>query len=105
PNAGSVDGASVMGRGWIRGALVCSAAAAVWGGSELAWAQNPLAGNGNGMDTHLFRPSMDSKGLFSANGADILGANDISFGLVLDYGNVLLRDTNKGQKSFQLIDN
>src|ERR1039457_1101150 len=94
-----------MRRAWIRGALVCSAAAAVWGMSELAWAQNPLAGNGNGMDTHLFRPSMDSKGLFSTNGTDILGKNDISFGLVLDYGNVLLRDTDVGQKSFQLINN
>ena len=51
----------------------------------------PLAGNGQGLDTHLFRPAMDSKGLFTVNGSDILGANDISFGLVIDYGNTLLR--------------
>jgi OmpA-OmpF porin, OOP family len=44
-----------------------------------------------GMDTHLFRPAVDSKGFFSVNGSDILGANDISFGLVMDYGHNLMR--------------
>jgi outer membrane protein OmpA-like peptidoglycan-associated protein len=48
-------------------------------------------GNGDGMDTHLFRPALDSKGFFSTNGSDILGANNISFGLVLDYGKNLMR--------------
>jgi outer membrane protein OmpA-like peptidoglycan-associated protein len=43
------------------------------------------------MDTHLFRPAFDSKGFFYTNGADILGHLDISFGLVIDYGNNLLR--------------
>ena len=43
------------------------------------------------MDTHLFRPAVDSKGLFTVNGADILGANDVSFGLVTDYGHNLMR--------------
>jgi len=47
--------------------------------------------NGDGMDTHLFRPALDSKGFFTVNGSDILGANDISFGLVLDYGKNLMR--------------
>ncbi|HMJ16705.1 MAG TPA: OmpA family protein [Polyangiaceae bacterium] len=47
--------------------------------------------NGEGMDTHLFRPAIDSKGFFSVNGSDILGANDISFGLVLDYGRNIMR--------------
>jgi outer membrane protein OmpA-like peptidoglycan-associated protein len=47
--------------------------------------------NGDGMDTHLFRPAIDSKGYFSVNGSDILGANDISFGLILDYGRNLVR--------------
>jgi outer membrane protein OmpA-like peptidoglycan-associated protein len=51
----------------------------------------PNPPNGNGFDTHLFRPSMDSKGLFTVNGTDILGANDYSFGLILDYSNGLLR--------------
>ena len=47
--------------------------------------------NGGGFDTHLFRPAMDSKGLFTVNGSDILGKNEISFGLVIDYGRNLLR--------------
>jgi outer membrane protein OmpA-like peptidoglycan-associated protein len=42
--------------------------------------------NGSGADLHLFRAAIDSKGFFSVNGADILGANDISLGLILDYG-------------------
>src|SRR5688572_30926321 len=48
-------------------------------------------GNGDGVDTHLFRPAVDSKGFFSVNGSDILGANNISFGLVLDYGRNIMR--------------
>ena len=48
-------------------------------------------GNGDGMDTHLFRPAIDSKGFFSVNGSDILGAGNVSFGLVLDYGHNLMR--------------
>jgi len=46
--------------------------------------------NGDGMDLHLFRPAVDSKGFFSVNGADILGANDISFGMVIDYGHNMM---------------
>jgi OmpA-OmpF porin, OOP family len=53
-------------------------------------------GNGDGMDTHLFRPAVDSKGFFSVNGSDILGKGDISFGLILDYGRNLLR-TRRGR--------
>src|SRR3954465_636198 len=51
----------------------------------------PDSGNGDGMDTHLFRPAVDSKGFFSVNGSDILGANDVSFGLVMDYGHNIMR--------------
>jgi len=47
--------------------------------------------NGDGMDTHLFRPAIDSKGFFSVNGSDILGAGNISFGLILDYGRNIMR--------------
>ncbi len=43
------------------------------------------------MDTHLFRPAVDSKGFFSVNGSDIVGKNDISFGLVLDWGRNIMR--------------
>ena len=39
-----------------------------------------------GMDLRLFRPAVDSKGLFAVDGTDILGNGDISFGLVLDAG-------------------
>src|SRR3954467_296534 len=51
--------------------------------------------NGEGMDTHLFRPAVDSNGFFTVNGSDILGANDISVGLVKDYRhNPVGRDEN-----------
>jgi len=35
--------------------------------------------------------AVDSKGFFSVNGSDILAANDISFGLVMDYGHNIMR--------------
>jgi OOP family OmpA-OmpF porin len=41
--------------------------------------------NGGG-DLHMFRPAVDSKGLFTLDGTDILGHTDFSFGLVLDAG-------------------
>jgi outer membrane protein OmpA-like peptidoglycan-associated protein len=61
-----------------------------------ATAQTPVEervpeSNGGGMDTHLFRPAVDSKGFFHVNGSDILGANDVSFGLVLDWGHNIMR--------------
>ncbi|HEY2407619.1 MAG TPA: OmpA family protein, partial [Polyangiaceae bacterium] len=72
--------------------------AALSGLSETAHAQVPRGAqdqrastNGDGMDTHLFRPAVDSKGFFSVNGSDILGAGNISFGLVLDYGRNIMR--------------
>lgn len=54
--------------------------------------------NGEGFDTHLFRPALDSRGLLSVNGVDVLPAGKASVGLVLDYGRGLLRvpDTNQG---------
>ncbi len=60
-------------------------------------------GNGAGFDTHLFRPAVDSKGFFVTNGSDILGHNDLSLGLVIDYGANLLRVRDKGQDDKQLI--
>jgi len=59
--------------------------------AQFASATRAPATNGDGMDTHLFRPAIDSKGFFSVNGSDILGAGNISFGLVLDYGHNLMR--------------
>src|SRR5262249_35729087 len=46
--------------------------------------------NGAGFDTHLFRPALDSRGLIAVNGVDVMPANRLSLGLVLDYGKNLL---------------
>jgi OOP family OmpA-OmpF porin len=54
-----------------------------------AEAQAPsLAGrlHSGGMDLHLFRPAIDSKGHLSVNGTDVLPHLGISFGLILDGG-------------------
>src|SRR4051812_10554224 len=81
-------------RGRFRCAVAAAAAASALAlGAAPAAAQSPNRvdpKNGAGMDLHLFRPAVDSKGFFSVNGADILGSKDISFGLVLDYGHGLL---------------
>lgn len=39
-----------------------------------------------GMDLHLFRPAVDSKGHLSVNGTDVLPHLGLSFGLVIDGG-------------------
>ena len=61
------------------------------------------ASNGDGFDTHLFRPALDSKGFFVTNGSDILGNGDFSLALVMDYGRNLLRVHDFGQSDRQLI--
>jgi outer membrane protein OmpA-like peptidoglycan-associated protein len=48
------------------------------------------ASNGAGMDLHLFRPAVDSRGFFSVNGVEVLPSKAISFGLVIDYGRHLM---------------
>src|SRR5215472_2332704 len=79
-------------------------AAAVFSVSGAAIAQNAIPdSNGSGMDTHLFRPAMDSKGLFTINGSEVLPKDDFSFGLVVDYGRTLMRVNDVGQQSAQLI--
>ncbi len=60
--------------------------------------------NGDGLDTHLFRPAVDSKGFVTVNGTQVLPGNQISFGLVIDYANVLLRTSPRGQEKLSLID-
>ena len=74
------------------------------GFEDSASAQSIPSANGDGFDTHLFRPAIDSKGFFHTNGTDILGANDVSLGLVIDYGHGLLRTKDKGQESTDLVD-
>ncbi len=71
------------------GALVASACAFAPGAAR---AQTSLAdGNGEGINTRLFRAAVDSKGFFTVNGTDVLGKGDLAFGLVLDGGFGLLR--------------
>ncbi len=49
----------------------------------------PLASGS--FDLHLFRPAVDSKGLITVNGTDILGRGAFSFGLIMDVGTDLAR--------------
>jgi len=82
-------------------ALACAGVVTLFGSTARA----QIVNNGDGFDTHLFRPAMDSKGFFSVNGTDILGKNDVSFGLVIDYGRTLLRVQENGTGgSAQLIE-
>ena len=90
--------ATALGAGLVAG-LVSFAIA------PTAAAQSAIpASNGGGFDTHLFRPAMDSKGLFTVNGSDILGHNEISFGFVTDYAHDLLRTVAQPGATGQLID-
>ncbi len=47
-------------------------------------------GNGAGMDAHLFRPAVDSKGSSPSTAPTSSATSDLSFGLVLDYGHALM---------------
>lgn len=79
--------------GWRKIVLGLACSSAVVGGAQVARAEAPeriSASNGDGLDTHLFRPAIDSKGFFSVNGADVLGHNDLSIGLTIDYGHNLM---------------
>ncbi len=72
-----------------RGSLALTLAvllAAALGASSRASAQEAGALTTGGMDLHLFRPAVDSKGHLSVNGTDILPHLGISFGLLLDGG-------------------
>lgn len=44
-----------------------------------------------GMDLHLFRPAVDTRGYFSVNGSEVMPHKEFSFGLVMDAGFGLLR--------------
>ncbi len=66
---------------------VGAVSAAVGLGAPPAGAADPIPEtNGRGMDLHLYKPAMDSKGWFAVNGADLVGHLDFSVGLNLDYG-------------------
>src|SRR5512140_1678597 len=64
--------------------------------------RSTLDSNGGGLDTHLLRPALDSRGLLTVNGVDVLPAQDFSFGLTLDYGRGLLR-LPEGSPSARLV--
>ncbi|MBW2588753.1 MAG: hypothetical protein JRD92_17715, partial [Deltaproteobacteria bacterium] len=46
---------------------------------------------GGGMDLHLFRPAVDTRGYFTVNGTEVMPHKEFSFGLVLDAGFGILR--------------
>jgi OOP family OmpA-OmpF porin len=96
----------MMGR-FTRALLPLMALGAALATAAPAAAADPAipATNGEGLDVHLFRPAMDSKGFFTVNGSDILGHLDWSLGLVIDYGRGLMRVPQVGQESGQLVDN
>jgi len=73
---------------WV-GLVVCVFGASVYAREAHAQTSAALVGD-RGMDLHLFRPAVDSKGLLTLNGTDVLGDGDFSFGLILDGGFGLL---------------
>src|SRR3954468_12068797 len=59
--------------------------------------------NGDGLDTHLFRPALDSRGLLSVHGVGGLPARRLSLWVTLHYGRNLLRVPDVGKKSDALV--
>ncbi len=70
-----------------------------------AAAQEARLVNG-GMDLHLFRPALDSRGYFSVNGSEVMPHKEFSFGLVMDAGFGILRyngfDNNPDQRASEV---
>jgi outer membrane protein OmpA-like peptidoglycan-associated protein len=56
-----------------------------------AWAQIVEGEGRPGMELRLFRPAVDSQGLFTVNASPVLPHLDISFGLILDYAYAVAR--------------
>ena len=71
---------------WIcRVALAAGLLMIVTAGS--AWGQ---VANGGNVDLNGFRPSIDSRGFITVNSSDVLGRNEVSFGLITNWGRNLL---------------
>src|SRR4051794_36185387 len=70
---------------------VCLLGALAAGSTASAQSSADALPDATGFDLHLFRPAVHSKGLFTLNGTDILGAGSVSFGLVADVGAGLAR--------------
>ncbi|MCC7536105.1 MAG: OmpA family protein [Deltaproteobacteria bacterium] len=95
-----------------RGSFVAIALTVLGLGAGASWAPQTARAQelllDGGASFRLFRPAVDSKGLLSVEGTDILGHTDISFGLVLDYGRSLYRDPallGGSQDTSSVIDN
>src|SRR5258706_14768350 len=71
-------------------AVVCVALCVLGASRAEAQQHRSALTQAGGWDLHLYRPAVDSKGLLSVNGTDILGANAFSFGLIIDAGFGLL---------------
>ncbi len=73
-----------------RGAWVvaCVLGLSTW--TSAASAQEATLQTG-GMDLHLFRPAVDTRGYFAVNGSEVMPHKEFSFGLVLDAGFGILR--------------
>jgi OOP family OmpA-OmpF porin len=67
-------------------ALMCVALLAFAAVSSAHAQTGSFVDDSKGLDVHLFRPAVDSKGFIGVNGTNILGDRDYSFGLVLDMG-------------------
>jgi OOP family OmpA-OmpF porin len=97
-------------RAGIASLAIGAAFALLFAFAPRAQAQDSLAGRltMGGMDLHLFRPAIDSKGQLSVNGTEVLPDLAISFGLVLDggfgilpyHGFVNSSDTNAAEADF-----
>jgi len=74
----------------IAAAAIALAAVLALSASRTARADDYLT-SGGGIDTRLFKPAVDSKGLFTVNASPILPHLGLSFGLVIDYANSLFR--------------
>lgn len=76
---------------WGRlGALALGLVSAPALGQEAATQLVPPS-NGDGMDSHLFRPVVDAQGFFHNSGSEVLPAQNLSLSFVLDVGRNLLR--------------
>jgi OOP family OmpA-OmpF porin len=57
----------------------------------LALPSSALAQQGGNIDLQAFRPAMDSRGFITVNASQVLGHNELSFGLVTTWGRGVLR--------------
>ncbi|UCH30320.1 MAG: OmpA family protein, partial [Myxococcales bacterium] len=73
-----------------RAAWLVALSVALCAASTTASAQEATL-HGGGMDLHLFRPAVDSRGYFAVNGTEVMPHKEFSFGLVLDAGFGILR--------------